>query len=242
MTNGRASREVSRKGEEVRGDGWWTTLRRMERGGMVGKGTTGGGGTRVSMRRGRQFSFPLTLLLVLVNAAADFFHASADISSPSLSRGEALSTRERPLVEVRVKAVDTDAGRRLPMDAGSRAGGTADRTASAGSRLSPTSWCCAGKAVVVRACPSCPLKIKRSCLISADAGGGGMRYCSVLPMPSTVFFDSGLGVVPVLLTSDDASLCSGDHDDGTSPTDHGILDGGGPATVRRGPNSGIRRL
>ena len=238
MTNGRASREVSCKGEEVRGDGWWTTLRRVERGGIVGTGTTGGGGTRASMRRGRRFSFPLTLLLVLVNAAADFFHASADMSSLSASRGRPLSTRERPLVEVKVKAVDADAGRRLPVDAGSRAGGTA----SAGSRLSPTSWCCAGKAVVVRACPSCSLKIKRSCLISADAGGGVMRYCIMLPLPSTLFLASGLGVVPVLLTNDDASLCSGDHDDGASPTDHGILDGGGPATVRRGPNSGIRRL
>ena len=242
MTNGRASREVSRKGEEVRGDGWWTALRRMERGGMVGKGTTGGGGTRVSMRRGRRFSFPLTLLLVLVNAAADFFHASADMSLPSLSRGELSSTRERPLVEAKVKAVDADAGRRLPIDAGSRAGGAGGGAASTGSRFSPMSWCCVGKVVVVRPCPSCPLKTKRSCLISADEDGGGMRYCNTLPLPSTLFFDSGLGVVPVLLTNDDASLCSGDHDDGAGPIDHGILDGGGPATVRRGPNSGIRRL
>ena len=162
---------------------------------MVGTGTTGGGGTRASMRRGRRFSFPLTLLLVLVNVTADFFLASADMPSPSLFRGE--STRERPLVKANVKAVDTDAGRRLPVDAGSRAGGAA----SAGSRFSPMSWCCAGMAVEMRPCPSGPLKTKRSCLIiSADAGGGGVRYCSTLPLPSTLVFASGLGVVPVLLT------------------------------------------
>jgi hypothetical protein len=181
----------------VRDDGWWTTLRRMERGGMVGTGTTGGGGTRASMRRGRRFSFPLTLLLVLVNVTADFFHASADMLSPSLSRGEPLSTRERPLVKAKVKAVDIDAERRLPVEAGSRAGGAA----SAGSRFSPMSWSCAGMAVEVRPCPSRPLKTKRSCLIiSPDAGGGGVRYCSTLPLPSALVFASGLGVVPVLLT------------------------------------------
>ena len=209
-------------------DGWSTTDRLMERGGIVSTGITGGGGTRASTRRGRRFSFPPTLLLL--GNAAGFFHASADMPpSPSLSLpGEPLSTaREKPFVNAKVNAVDADAGRRLD---GSRCRAAA---AAAGSRLPSVSRRCSWMAVmVVRPCPSC-LVNSRSCLICVDAGGGA-RYCM---LTSTLFFASGGLGVPVLLRRDDASLCSG------AGPDHGILDCGGAASARRGPNSGtIRRL
>jgi hypothetical protein len=112
MINGRDDGGVSRKGT-ARDGGWATTVLRMERGGMVAADATGGGGTRVYMR-GRRFSFPLKLLLM----NAGFFHVlSAGIPQPLASLGEALSTREK--VSVKVKVVDTDAGR---LD-GCRAGG-----------------------------------------------------------------------------------------------------------------------
>ena len=209
MTNGRDGRDVSRKAEEeeevpvpVRDDGGWsTTERRMERGGMVGTGITGGGGTRASTRRGRRFSFPLTLLL-LVNAAC-FFHASADMPpSPPLSLpGELLSTtREKPFVNAKVNAVDADAGRRLD---GSRCRAAGPWFPSVSRRCS---WMVVVVVVVVvvRPSPSC-LVNSRSCLISVDAGGGA-RYCM---LTSTLFFASGGLGVPVLLRRDDASLCSG---------------------------------
>jgi hypothetical protein len=86
----------------------------------------GGGGTRVYMR-GRRFSFPLKLLLM----NADFFHVlGAGIPPPLASLGEALSTREKVLVKVKV--VDTDAGR---LD-GCRAGGAAVPAATTN-----VSWC-----------------------------------------------------------------------------------------------------
>jgi hypothetical protein len=125
MTNGRGDGGDSRK-EAARDGGWATTVLRMERGGMVAADVTGGGGTRLHMR-GRRFSFPLKLLLMI----ADFFHvSSAGIPAPLASLGEALSTREKALVKVNV--VDTDAGR---LD-GCRAGGAAAPAATTGA-----SWC-----------------------------------------------------------------------------------------------------
>jgi hypothetical protein len=104
MTNGPGvGGGVSRK-EAARDGGSATTVLRMERGGMVGADATDGGGTRVYMR-GRRFSFPLKL--VLMNA--DFLHVSAGIPPRLASLGEALSTREKVLVKVKV--VDTDTGR-----------------------------------------------------------------------------------------------------------------------------------
>ena len=204
MTNGRNGRDVSRKAEEeeevpvpVRDDdGWSTTDRLMERGGIVSTGITGGGGTRASTRRGRRFSFPPTLLLL--GNAAGFFHVSADMPpSPPLSLpGELLSTaREKPFVNVKVNAVDADAGRRLD---GSRCRAAGPWFPSVSRRCS---WMVV---VVVRPSPSC-LVNSRSCLISVDAGGGA-RYCM---LTSTLFFASGGLGVPVLLRRDDASLCSG---------------------------------
>lgn len=221
MTNGRGDdREVSwdevpRK-VEVRVD-CATTVRRMERGGMVDVGTMGGGGTRACMRGGRLFSFPPSRTL---SVNANFFHVS--VGRPSLSLGgEPLCTRKKLLVKVKAVFVEaaSDAGR-LDLD-GYRAGGTTAVTA-AGSR-------------------------PRSCLISVDASGACVRYCT---LTST---SPGLGGLPVLVKDrDDASsLCrfpgvgrddeDDDDDKVASPADHGgILDACDPA--RRGPNSGGVRL
>jgi hypothetical protein len=155
MTNGRDGAGVSKYA--ARGGGWATGVLRMERGGMlVGTDDTGGGGTRVYMR-GRRFSFPLDLLLM----SADFFHMNPGMVPPLASLGEALSTQEKVLAKV--KTVDTEAGR---LD-GCRAGAC---TAAATTGAS----CCWAAGTVVRPSPrpSWPLK-KRSCLISADAGGVG---------------------------------------------------------------------
>jgi len=121
MTNGGDCGNVSRK-EVAHDGGRATTVLRMERGGMVGAGATGGGGTRVYMR-GRRFSFPLKFLLLV---HADFFQVSAGMTPPLASLGETLSTREKVLVKVKV--VDTDAGR---LD-GCRAGGAAAPAATTG--------------------------------------------------------------------------------------------------------------
>jgi hypothetical protein len=230
MTNGRDGREVSwnevSRKEEVRVD-WATTVRRTERGGMVG--ATGGGGTRDCVRGGRRFSFPLTLLV-----DANFFHVGAGMPSPS--PGEPLSTRKKLLVKAKAVVDAASEAERLDLD-GRRAGG-----AVAGSRLSATvSWCCV-EMVKTRPCPcpSCPLKKQRSCLISIDAGGGVLRHCT-LTFPPRLFFASGLGVLPLLIKGrdDDASLCSAgvgcDDVDADSPADHGGILDGDPA--RRGPNS-----
>jgi len=119
---------------------------------------------------------------------ADFFHVSAGIPPPLASLGEALSMREK------VNAVDVDAGR---LDA-CRVDGAAAATAD-GSLFS-VSWYCAGMAE--RPCPSCACALKkRSCLISADAGGE--EYCT-LTSTLRFFFASGLGVR--LMRDDDVSL------------------------------------
>jgi len=88
--------------------------------------------------------------------------------------------------------------------------------------------------------PSWPLK-KRSCLISADAGGVG--YCT---LTKTLFFDSGLGLGVWLMSDDDASFRYGSgvghewEDARVCPaTNHGTLDGD-PACRR--PASGSGRL
>jgi hypothetical protein len=127
MNNGRDGGGVSRR--EAAGDGGWvTTVLRMQRCGMVGADATGGGGTRVYMR-GRRFSFPLKLLLT----NTDFFHVSGacgGILPPLASLGEALSAQEKVLVKVKI--VDTDAGRL----GGCRPGGAAATPATTG-----VSWC-----------------------------------------------------------------------------------------------------
>jgi hypothetical protein len=73
----------------------------------------GGGRTRVFMR-GRRFSFPLRLLLM----NADFFHVNTGIPPLLTSPGEALSTREKVLVKVKI--VNTDAGHLAGCHAGCR--------------------------------------------------------------------------------------------------------------------------
>jgi hypothetical protein len=125
IANGRGGGGDSRK-EAVRDGGWATTVLWMERSGTVSADATGGGGTRVYMR-GRRFSFPLKLLLLM---NADFFHVIAGIPPPLASLGEALSTREKVLAKVKV--VDADDGR---LD-GCRPGGAAAPAATSGA-----SWC-----------------------------------------------------------------------------------------------------
>jgi hypothetical protein len=79
--------------------------------------------------RGRRFSFPLKLLL-LTNGC--FFHVlRAGIPPPLASLGEALSTREKLLVKVKVVDTASDAGR---LD-GCRAGGAAAPAATTGVSL-----------------------------------------------------------------------------------------------------------
>ena len=107
VTNGCHSRSVSRK-VAARDDGWATTVLRMEQAGMVGAHATGGGSTWVDMR-GRRFSFPLKLLLLM---NVDFFLVlGVGIPPPLAFLGEALSTREKVSIVVKVKVVDIDAGR-----------------------------------------------------------------------------------------------------------------------------------
>jgi hypothetical protein len=89
--------------------------------------------------------------------------------------------------------------------------------------------------------PSWPLK-KRSCLISADAGGVG--YCTLTVIPA-LFFTSGLGLGVRLMSVEDASLRSGvghESDDVRvcPAADHGSILDGDPA--RRRPASGGVRL
>jgi hypothetical protein len=84
--------------------------------------------------------------------------------------------------------------------------------------------------------PSWPLK-KRSCLISADAGGVG--YCTLTAL---FFLTSGLGLGVRLMSDEDAPLRSvvgHKSDDVRICPDHGILDGD-PARQR--PASGSGRL
>jgi len=132
VTNGRdGGGGVSRK-EATREGGCATAVLRMERGGMVvvSADVTGGGGTRVYMR-GRRFSFPLDLLLLM---SADFFHVKSGIPPPLASLVEALSTREKVLAKVKV--VDTDAGR---LDGCRAGGGTAAAPRPVGA--TGVSWC-----------------------------------------------------------------------------------------------------
>lgn len=108
MTNGRGVGGVVSPKKAARDGGCATVVLRVERRERVaGSDATSGGGTRVDTR-GRRFSFPLNLLPP-VNA--DFFHVSAGIPPLLASLSEAFSTRENVLVEAKVKAVDTDAGR-----------------------------------------------------------------------------------------------------------------------------------
>ena len=84
--------------------------------------------------------------------------------------------------------------------------------------------------------PCWPLK-KRSCLISANAGGVG--YCTLTP---TLFFNSALGLGVRLTSDEDTSLRSGvghesDHVR-VCPADQGVLDGD-PACRRPASGSGM---